>query len=188
MNSKQKKKKANNDKNKSIAKKPQPSNTKVLLLMGGVFAVLIGILIALFSYQDVKLADSPYQTSKLNGATIDSLDDPNYQNIILPGELDEKLGQGEDAYVFFFSPLCKHCENAKDDITKAFKDTETEVFHYNVLEFEDGFDDYDLKGTPTVAYFKDGKFESSLIGAKTYDEYVEWLADTKTVIVAEENK
>ncbi len=38
-----------------------------------------------------KLKDNPYDTDNLQQSTIDLLDDENYQNIILPDDLKQKL-------------------------------------------------------------------------------------------------
>ena len=49
-----------------------------------------------------KVAGNPYGKDTLESATVDLLDDENYQNIILPEELEAKLAAKEDVTVYFF--------------------------------------------------------------------------------------
>lgn len=65
---------------------------KKLLIFGGII-VAVFVLIFVLNAQKNKdaLANNPYDTDDLRQSTIDLIDDPNYQNIILPEELEKRL-------------------------------------------------------------------------------------------------
>ena len=68
---------------------------KKLLIIGGIIVAVFALLIVLNNASNKsKLADNPYGTDNLKQETIDQLDDENYQNIILPDDLQKKVESG----------------------------------------------------------------------------------------------
>lgn len=75
-------------------------------------AIFLVIIVALFVLLGVftnmkkeeKSKGNPYGKDKLKPATVDQLDDPNYQNLILPVELEQDLQDSKDVTVYFYSP------------------------------------------------------------------------------------
>ncbi|QEY22276.1 thioredoxin [Psychrobacillus sp. AK 1817] len=131
---------------------------KKIAIIGGVI-VLVFVLIFVLNSQKNKnaLEDNPYDTDNLKQSTIDLLDDPNYQNIILPKDLNEKIEKGETFTVYFFSPECSHCKEMTPRLTPIAEENNVEIFKYNILEYEQGWDDFNIKGTPTLVHFENGK-------------------------------
>src|SRR5690625_1777055 len=82
--------------------------------------IIIGIIVLLFaglyfvnSFKNKQTLDgheNPYGKDDLQQETIDQLDDPLYQNIIVPEDLDAKLANGEDVTVYYYSPTCIYCQ------------------------------------------------------------------------------
>lgn len=131
---------------------------KKLIIIGAVVVLLFGAIIALtiISNKD-KLADNPYGTNDLQQATIDQLDDPNYQNIILPDALDAKIESGEEVLAYMFSPICVHCQNFTPKLMPIAEELNLQIDQMNVYEFDQAWEDYQVTATPTLIYFKDGK-------------------------------
>ncbi|MEX3623518.1 thioredoxin family protein [Viridibacillus arvi] len=157
-------KKIKKESNQSI---PSKDNTNLYIFMSAVLFVLISILGVMMS---------------INGKqnTVEPLDDPYYQNVIGTDTLDKKIQQEQSFYVLYFSPQCQYCESSKADIAAAFNDKNTELFQVNVLEFEkEEYAKYNIPGTPTIVYYVNGKEKSQVAGARTYEEYVQWIKDTK---------
>ncbi|WP_088007757.1 thioredoxin family protein [Indiicoccus explosivorum] len=131
---------------------------KKLFIIGGAVAVIFILLIVLTSMSnEQKLADNPYGTNDLEQPTIDQLDDENYQNIILPAELEEKIASGEPTTVYFFSPTCPHCQETTPILMPVAEEMGVEVDQFNLLEFDAGWDQYNIQGTPTLAYYENGE-------------------------------
>src|SRR5690606_34377914 len=81
--------------------------SKMPFVYAAVVIVLFGALFALKSMNRSDLYDKP--VSELNPATRELLKDPNYQNIILPGKLEERIGSGEPTFIYFFASTCSFC-------------------------------------------------------------------------------
>lgn len=113
---------------------------------------------------DNKMKDNPYGTEDLRQSTIDLLDDENYQNIILPDALKEKIETGETVYVYLFSPECVHCKNFTPKLMPVAEEYDIHVDQLNVLEYENGWQEYNIDSTPSLLVFKDGKEFSRLVG------------------------
>jgi thioredoxin 1 len=135
-------------------------------------------------------ADNPYgiPASKLNHATRQQFDDPNYQNIIVPKDLEKQIASKEETFVYFFSPLCSHCVRTTPVVGPLAKEIGVDLKQHNLLEFEDGWNKYKITGTPTIVVFKDGKetariengiSEKAGDGGNTLDMYKEFFAKNK---------
>ena len=94
---------------------------------------------------------------KLSKPTREQLTDENYQNIILPAQLDEKLKNGEDLIVYMFSPVCPYCRTTTPILNDIAEEVGATYWQLNVYEFADQFDKYRLSGTPTLIAFKNGE-------------------------------
>nr|WP_279577081.1 thioredoxin family protein [Planococcus ruber] len=122
-----------------------------------------------------KLADNPYDKEDLNQATIDQLDDENYQNIALPDEVDKQIKSGEPTTVYFFSPLCQHCQVTTPILMPTAEDMDVEVLQYNILEYEQGWQDYFIEATPTLVHYEDGKEVARWVGEQPKENIEEFF-------------
>ncbi|MFC4737405.1 thioredoxin family protein [Bacillus daqingensis] len=145
---------------------------KKILLFGGIAVALFVTLIVVVQLQNQQQAEgNPFGKSTLAQETIDQLDDPNYQNVILPEELDERLANGEDALIYFYSGQCEYCNQATPVLVPMAEDAGADLELYNVLEFNEGWEDYNLEGTPTVILFEDGEEVDRITGLGPEEEY-----------------
>lgn len=146
------------------------------LIMGGVilFFVLI-IVVQEVQYKKVVKDGNPYGDRPISQLTKNTLTDKNYQNIILPEELKTRLESGESLTVYFFSPSCEYCNLVTPVIVPLSQDLGVDLHLYNVYEFEEGWDDYNITATPTVVYFKNGKEVNRIVGYQPEDIYKNWF-------------
>ena len=122
--------------------------------------------------------DNPYGKTSLHKDTIKQLDDKNYQNLILPEDLEKKLNNKEDAVVYFYSPSCSHCQATTPDVMAAAEAEEIDIQQYNLLEFEEGWNEYGIEFTPTLVIFEDGKETERNVGALENEEaYIEFFQE-----------
>ncbi|WP_062352393.1 thioredoxin family protein [Bacillus kwashiorkori] len=153
---------------------------KVLIFLGIIVVVFTSIAL-LNNYQSKeKLNNNPYGTNKLKKETIAQLDDEDYQNIILPNDLQQLLEEGKSQAVYFFSPTCYYCNLTTPIVVDLAKDLNIDLKLYNVYEFEQGWDEYQLEGTPTLIYFKDGKEFARKVGYDEKDVFEKWMHDNIT--------
>jgi thioredoxin-like negative regulator of GroEL len=137
---------------------------KLIIIGGAIVAVFILLIVLNNMSNDKKLADNPYGTDNLKQETIDQLDDENYQNIILPDDLKEKVESGDTVTAYFFSPTCPHCKAMTPVLMPVVEEMDVDLVQYNVYEFEQGWDEYQIEYTPTTIYFEDGKEVSRMVG------------------------
>ncbi len=149
---------------------------KKMLIIGGVVIAIFALLIVLtnFSNKD-KLANNPYDTEDLEQPTIDLLTDENYQNIALPDEVDEKIKSGEPTTVYFFSPTCSYCQTTTPILMPVAEDMDVDVLQYNLLEYEQGWQDYFIEATPTLVHYENGAEVSRWVGSQPKENIEEFF-------------
>ncbi|TCN17546.1 thioredoxin family protein [Mesobacillus foraminis] len=145
-----------------------------------VFIVLVVAIFGVTAFvsskqQAVKVEGNPFGKETLHPATVEQLDDPNYQNLILPNELEGDLEANKDRFVYFYSPTCSHCKETTPVLSPLAKELDVDLVLYNLLEFEEGWDDYKIEATPTIIYFKDGEEADRLRGTNTKDAFKKWF-------------
>ncbi|MGB6406068.1 MAG: thioredoxin family protein [Planococcus donghaensis] len=139
---------------------------KLLIIAGIVVVIFAGIILLTNQSNDTKLANNPYDTDDLNQATIDQLDDENYQNLILPADLEKQIASGEPTTVYFYSPLCGYCKETTPILMPVAEDMDVDVLQYNLLEYEEEAAPYQIEATPTLVHYEDGKEVSRWVGAQ----------------------
>ncbi|PLR97857.1 thioredoxin family protein [Bacillus sp. T33-2] len=142
-------------------------------------AIIIALFAALFTITRMQNAEkasgNPYGKDTLHPETVDQLEDPNYQNIITPDELTQKLQDDEDVTVYFYSPTCSHCQRTTPVVAPLAKEMDVDLVQFNLLEFEDGWNNYNIKETPTIVQYKDGEEVNRIIGYHEEEEFKAWF-------------
>ncbi|WP_110928911.1 thioredoxin family protein [Bacillus massiliglaciei] len=149
---------------------------KKMLVFLAVIVILFAAIALITNKQNTeKTEGNPYGKKELDPATADQLTDPNYQNLILPEELEEDLKDKKDRAVYFYSPTCPHCQRTTPIVAPLAEDMGIDLVQYNLLEFEEGWDDYSIESTPTIVYFKDGKEQDRIVGYNEKDVFQKWF-------------
>lgn len=99
------------------------------------------------------------------------MDDPLYQNIIQPNDLEERIESGESTTVYFFSPDCVHCQRTTPVLVPLAEDNDIDLVQMNLMEFEDEKAEYDIEGTPTMVHFDNGNEVARIVGEHPEDEF-----------------
>ncbi|WP_018664096.1 thioredoxin family protein [Heyndrickxia acidiproducens] len=152
---------------------------KVIIFLTIIIVLFAGI-VAVTKYQQNKEAkNNPYAGAKsvneLKAETKEQLDDPLYQNIILPKTLKSNLNAGKDVTVYFYSPTCPHCKRTTPIVSSVTKEMGIDLKQFNLYEFDNGWDEYAIKFTPTVVYYDNGKEVARIVGEHTKAEFESWF-------------
>jgi len=156
---------------------------KKLLIIGSVIVLLFAVIIVLTKVSNnskLENAEKLYGDKDLKQETIDQLDDENYQNIMLPDELEKKIKAGEDVNAYFFSPICVHCKAFTPELMPIAKELGVEIAQLNVYEYDELWSKYNFKATPTFIHFEGGKEVNRFVGALSEKELRAFL--TKEVL------
>jgi thioredoxin 1 len=148
-------------------------NAKKLSLFFGILAVLIVTLVVLNNLKPDTVYGKP--SDDLYPATRELLDDPNYNNIIIPDTLEEKLANKESFFVYYFASDCPHCRVTTPQLKPVSDELGINLHQFNLREFESYFGKMDIQATPTLVYYKDGveseRMKGGLKEANTTDGY-----------------
>lgn len=144
------------------------------------FIVLIAVIFGALTFITVyekqqKVAGNPFQKDDLHQATVDQLDNPHYQNQILPDELSSQLESEESLTVYFYSPTCQHCRRTTPVVVPMTESMEIDLQLFNLVEFEDGWNDYGIKSTPTIVHYENGEETARIVGAKPESTFQQWF-------------
>lgn len=150
---------------------------KVIIFLVVIIGLFAAIAVITKMQQSDKIDGNVYKKSDLSPATIDQLDDPNYQNIVLPDDLNKKLKDKEDVTVYFFSPECSYCKQTTPIVNPVAKDMDINLLQFNLLEFQHGYNDYNITHTPTLIHFKKGKEEARIVGAHPAEDFEAFFND-----------
>lgn len=151
---------------------------KVLIFLAVIIVIFASIiLLNNYSNKAVLGENNPYGTDDLHPETIKLLKDSNYQNVILPDELAKSLNNGEDKTIYFFSPLCSFCKQTTPIVVPLAEELGVNLELYNMLEFEQGWNDYNIKGTPTIIHFKDGQEVARISSLQDKEVFEHWFND-----------
>ncbi|WP_456276148.1 thioredoxin family protein [Bacillus sp. AK128] len=148
---------------------------KVIIFLAVIIA-LFGALAFVTNYSNQQASEgNPYGKEKLKSATIAQLDDPNYENQILPDELKERLDNKESLTVYFYSPECAFCKETSPVIVPMAEELGMELPLFNLLEFEEGFPTYQITSTPTVVRYEDGVEVNRVEGKVSDEQFQAWF-------------
>ncbi|MBT2571823.1 thioredoxin family protein [Planococcus sp. ISL-110] len=150
---------------------------KLLIIAGIVVVIFAGIVFLTSQANDEKLANNPYDTEDLEQATIDQLDDEHYQNIVVPSDLEDQIASGEPTTVYFFSPTCQYCQQTTPVLMPVAEDMDIDVLQYNLLEYEQGWQQYTVDSTPTLVHYDNGEEVSRWVGAQPKENIEQFFTD-----------
>ena len=138
---------------------------KKLGIIGAIVVLLfVGIIVLTNMSNSDKLKNNPYDTDNLQQSTIDLLDNENYQNIILPEDLDAKIESGEGVFAYMFSPECGYCMQFTPKLMTVANQEDIQINQLNVLEYQNAWTTYQLEYTPTLIYFENGEEVTRIVG------------------------
>ncbi|MFV8828804.1 thioredoxin family protein [Alkalihalobacterium sp. APHAB7] len=154
---------------------------KIIIFIVVVVAIFAALAVVNNASTSKKVEGNPYGKSNLNQATINQLDDPNYQNIILPDELKASLEAGESMTVYFYQPTCPACVEVSPIIVPMTADMGIDLKLYNLLEFNEGWSEHNIQSTPTIVHYENGQELGRVEGLYSEEEYRSWFEQVKAL-------
>ena len=156
---------------------------KKLAIVGSIIVILCVAIVLLTnkSQNDIMEAyDNPYGTDNLHPSTIELLADENYQNIMLPDDLQSKIESDEGTYAYFFSPTCQYCKAFTPVLMPIAEEYGVKIDQLNVLEFNLSSNTYRIESTPTLIYFENGEEVARIVGDAPKEMVHEFFQSTES--------
>lgn len=99
---------------------------------------------------------------------------------ITPNELQQKIDNGEDFYVYFYSPTCEQCIKTEPYLKEAVKElllqniAKVDVQKYDYLRKE-----LQIQGTPTIFVYRNHKLIRGITGGfERVEDYKSFFRET----------
>ncbi|MDV2683340.1 thioredoxin family protein [Alkalihalophilus lindianensis] len=145
---------------------------KKIIIFGGIIVLIFGLLALVTTMkQSEQAAGNQFGKERIHPETAKLVDDPNYQNVILPEELDETIANGGEATVYFYSSTCPYCKEATPRLVSLAEELDVDLVQYNLLEFDDGWNQYNIDSTPTVVHYENGEEVERIEGSTSNEEF-----------------
>ncbi|MBY0123142.1 co-chaperone YbbN [Bacillus sp. S/N-304-OC-R1] len=151
---------------------------KVIIFLAVIIVLFVAVGFLTKMQNEEKVSEeNPYGKDTLHPETIAQLNDPNYQNLILPEELKKKLDNKEDVTVYFYSPTCPHCQRTTPVVAPLATKMKVDLVQFNLLEFDKGWDQYLITETPTIVQYKAGKEVNRITGYQDKEVFEQWFKE-----------
>ncbi|WP_096198899.1 thioredoxin family protein [Bacillus sp. FJAT-45350] len=152
---------------------------KIIIFSAVVIVIFAALAVVTNMKQSQQVEGNPFGKDSLDPATISQLNDPNYQNIILPETLVGALNEGETKTIYYYSPTCPACTQVSPVIVPLANEVDVNMQLFNLLEFETGWSTFQVQVTPTIVHYTNGQEVSRIEGMATDEEYRQWFEATK---------
>ncbi|EJS50617.1 MULTISPECIES: thioredoxin family protein [Bacillus] len=149
---------------------------KKMLIFGGIIIALFAAIFAVTQMEE-KNASTSQKIDNATGSQTDGSD--YYTNKISLSDLQKNLKEKKEETVYFYQTSCVHCQKLSPIVVPMAKDLNVDMKVMDIEKLDAPWDEYKIKGTPTIIHFKDGKEVSRISGEQPKDKLKEWLEQTK---------
>lgn len=151
---------------------------KVIIYLGVIIILFVAVGLITKMQNEEKVSEkNPNEKDTLQPETAAQVDDSNYQNLILPDELEKKMKNKEDVTVYFYSPTCGYCNKTTPIVAPLAKDMNINLVQYNLLEYDTGWNDYEIESIPTIVQYRDGEEVNRIVGYSEKNIFEKWFTE-----------
>lgn len=143
---------------------------KRMAIIGGIIVLAFIGIYFLSTIEFGTLTYNPYGEKEIKRETRKTLTGKDHLYQVSYDDFEEKIfTQGEDKFVYVFSPTCTYCIRYNPTVNEVFGE-DIEYIRLNALEYPESFNDLGVEGTPTIIYFEEGKEVDRLEGMRDKEE------------------
>ncbi|WP_018765342.1 thioredoxin family protein [Bacillus sp. 105MF] len=102
-----------------------------------------------------------------------------YKNQITPEQLQQDLSNHKTKIVYFYKTTCPHCQRISPIVVPMTKNMNIDMQVLNLEEYKQGWDMFQIKGTPTIISYKDGKEMNRILGEQSLQTFQTWFENNK---------
>ncbi|MGE7887582.1 thioredoxin family protein [Bacillus cereus] len=102
-----------------------------------------------------------------------------YKNQITPEQLQEDLSNRKEKIVYFYKTTCPHCLRISPIVVPMAENMKINMQVLNLEEYKQGWDMFQIKGTPTIISYKDGKEVNRILGEQSLQTFQTWFKNNK---------
>ncbi|MED4447194.1 thioredoxin family protein [Bacillus thuringiensis] len=102
-----------------------------------------------------------------------------YKNQITPEQLQEDLSNHKEKIIYFYKTTCPHCLRVSPIVVPMAENMKINMQVLNLEEYKQGWDMFQIKGTPTIISYKDGKEVNRILGEQSLQTFQTWFKNNK---------
>ncbi|MBE5107233.1 thioredoxin family protein [Bacillus thuringiensis] len=102
-----------------------------------------------------------------------------YKNQITPEQLQADLSSHKEKIVYFYKTTCPHCLRISPIVVPMAENMGINMQVLNLEEYKQGWDMFQIKGTPTIISYKDGKEVNRILGEQSLQTFQTWFENNK---------
>lgn len=102
-----------------------------------------------------------------------------YKKQITPEQLQEDLSSHKEKIVYFYKTTCPHCLRISPIVVPMAENMGINMQVLNLEEYKQGWDMFQIKGTPTIISYKDGKEVDRILGEQSLQTFQKWFENNK---------
>ena len=100
-----------------------------------------------------------------------------YNNSISFDQLKKSLANNENLLVYFYQTDCMYCKKTTPIVVPMAEKMGIDLKVFNLQEDISGWEQFDIKGTPTIVNYKNGKEFSRIHGQQSEEEFQKWFSE-----------
>ncbi|MDR3542114.1 MAG: protein disulfide isomerase family protein [Desulfosporosinus sp.] len=99
---------------------------------------------------------------------------------ITPNQLQQMIENGDNFYVYFYSPICEECIKSEPKLIQAVQELRVKnIVKVDVQKYEYLRQDLQIQGTPSIFVYSNHKLTKGITGGfKTVEEYKNFFRET----------
>jgi thiol-disulfide isomerase/thioredoxin len=102
-----------------------------------------------------------------------------YENQLDPRQLKDAIENKEDVMVYYYQPTCQYCAQAAPIVEKLKEELEIDLKVFNLTDYSEGWQEYAVKGTPTIVKYENGYEVARLEGLQEPNRFEQWFTQYK---------
>ncbi|MCP1124102.1 thioredoxin family protein [Bacillus sp. AFS018417] len=102
-----------------------------------------------------------------------------YQNQITPEQLQQDLSNKKEKIIYYYQTTCLHCSRVSPIVIPMAKDMNIDMQVMNLGKYKQGWSMFQIKGTPTIVHYKDGKEINRILGEQSRETFKNWFENNK---------
>ncbi len=118
---------------------------------------------------------NPGGNAEIDPEVLQAFTNTSNDKLISHDELEVLLVDGETFSIYFFSPTCPSCAGTVPSIVEASEEIGIPMRMYDLVEFEEGNEQFEIIKAPTVIVFEAGEEITRFEGHDIEEEYIEWF-------------
>ncbi|PFL19666.1 thiol reductase thioredoxin [Bacillus cereus] len=99
----------------------------------------------------------------------------NMQNEIKVNELQNNLLKKDEKFVYFYQTNCSYCKKVSPIIIPMAKELDIDMKTLNLEKEPNGWNLFNIEGTPTIIHYKNGKEIDRIEGEYKEEEFKIWF-------------